>query len=199
MIDLGPATNEQMVLAFVRAEIDSSRFGRCYRDFLEATRMSRGLIDNADLGSSAENAARVALLRACRGYPDRNLFQGFPADVDWRLLEFDAEDLSHLKYANYSDWIALSGGTRRVIDGAANVQQSSDKRRVEPILGMAARLKAGDKFPELIAVREGEQDFVLLEGHARATAYAIVRPEHNLQAIVGSSPTIATWAFYPKA
>ena len=50
MIDVGPATADEIVLAFVRAEIDSSRFGGRYRQFLARRLLSRtDLVDELDL------------------------------------------------------------------------------------------------------------------------------------------------------
>lgn len=50
MIERGPATIDDMILAFVRAELDSERFGICYRKALARLAASRGyLIDDPDL------------------------------------------------------------------------------------------------------------------------------------------------------
>jgi hypothetical protein len=53
MIELGPATEDEMVLAFLRAEVESSRFGGPYQncfDQLEKLGIDQKLLlDNADL------------------------------------------------------------------------------------------------------------------------------------------------------
>jgi hypothetical protein len=199
VIERGPATADDMVLAFVRAEVDSSRFSACYRRHLANMRVSRSqLVEQADVENAAQNRARAQLLQACRGYPDRSLFKGFPSDIKWRRVEIEHPELDWLRYANYADWTALSGGTRRAVDAAGNVDSSSDDKRVEPIRGIAKRLREGSRFAELIVVEQGEQNLVLVEGHARATAYAMVRPAWNLELFVGSSPKLSDWVFYPK-
>jgi hypothetical protein len=198
MIERGPATADDVVLAFVRAEVDSSRFGDCYRRFLANSRLSRSeLIERADVTNPAQNEARAQLLQACRGYPNRLVFRGFPADIEWRRADIEHSELERLRYANYADWTALSGGTRRVVDAVGNVDGSSDMKRVEPIKGIAKRLREGYRFAELIAVEQG-RNLVLVEGHARATAYAMVRPPWNLELFVGSSARFGDWAFYPQ-
>jgi hypothetical protein len=83
-------------------------------------------------------------------------------------------------------------------DAVGNVDSSSDTKRVEPIKGIVARLRAGQRFPELIAVEQEPQNLVLVEGHARATAYAMVLPPWNLELFLGSSAKLASWAHYPK-
>jgi hypothetical protein len=55
---LGPATQEDMILEFVRAERDSPRQGGAWYD-------------------------PVQLLAATRGYPDQYLFTGFPSGTIW--------------------------------------------------------------------------------------------------------------------
>jgi hypothetical protein len=58
---LGPATEEDMILEFVRAERDSPRQGR----LAAAERL--------------QTNDPVQLLAATRGYPDQYLFPGFPS------------------------------------------------------------------------------------------------------------------------
>jgi hypothetical protein len=78
--DIGPATENEMILAFLRAEIDSSRFGTAYAQILSNSRIDRQwLIDRADLNSDGENRARKELLGLVRGFGnDSFLFRGFP-------------------------------------------------------------------------------------------------------------------------
>src|SRR5215471_16297283 len=199
MIELGAATIDDMVLAFVTAEVDSSRFGAGYRQFLANSGLSRtDLIDEPDLRNAGQNAARAQMLSACRGYPDRDHFAGFPPDIQWRRGELEAEDLARLRYANYPEWTALSGGTGRVIDAVDKVDASADETRVTTIRGIAERFRAGEQFADLIAIHDDEY-FVIVEGHARATAYAIVRPAFGLRLLVGYSPSLRQWALHPGA
>jgi hypothetical protein len=61
---VAPITEDEMVLAFLRAEVDSSSFAGAPRAILG----SRQPIDAPDLGNEAENALRRAALGAYRGY-----------------------------------------------------------------------------------------------------------------------------------
>src|SRR2546425_34638 len=120
MLDLGPVTEDEMVLAFVRGEIDSPLYG-----FRAGLGPHAGrIVDHADLADAEGNTARKEVLRQGRGYPDRLLFQGLPRNVTWRRFRLDPNEVADLRYANHPAWVALSGGTRRVRDGAANVGSS---------------------------------------------------------------------------
>ena len=68
-------------------------------------------------------------------------------------------------------------------------------------LEMAQALRNGAKYPELILVgSEAHSALVVLEGHARLTAYALASDliPRDLTAIVGSSRTMSAWRDYPK-
>ena len=197
MKELGPATEHEVVLAFVRAEIDSTRFGSHYQNVLANSGLNRSrLIDDADLSNTNENHVREELLKAVRGYKaNQYLFTGFPADIKWRRIELELLELGRLKYANYPTWVGLSQGTRSVVDGARNVgkMQSVETANIEAV---AERIKGGDCFPELIAVQGDDQDLVLVEGHTRATAYTLAKVLSPVACLVGSSPFLKEWKFY---
>lgn len=137
------------------------------------------------------------MLAACRGYPASALFTGFPSDVCWRRVELEPGDLHRMTYANHTGWIDLSGGTRRVVDAAANLDRCKDEKLAAQILEVAGRIRNGDRFPELIAMEEGDGAFALFEGHTRATSYAAVRPACNIPFIIGTSKRACEWYFYP--
>jgi hypothetical protein len=73
---VGPASNDEMVLSFLRGEIDSARWGPHYMAVLNQIRTDRlSLIDNADLNDADANRARAMVLGPIRGYgrPDQRL------------------------------------------------------------------------------------------------------------------------------
>jgi len=107
MIELGPASDDDIVLAFVRAEIDSPTWGPGYLDWLRALRLDRSyLIDAADLLDAYANCARKVVLGAVRGYGRGELlFQGFFPDTKWRRVSIEPSDFHRLKYINGNeDW-----------------------------------------------------------------------------------------------
>lgn len=73
----------------------------------------------------------------------------------------------------------LSGGSRLVLDAVANIIQGVEPYGVSNRMfwHMANALAAGVSFPPLIVVGENKHaPLVLLEGHARLTAY-FLRPD----------------------
>jgi hypothetical protein len=93
MKELGPATDNDMVLAFLQAEIDSTRFGGYYSQILSNSSLDRSLIDKPDMQSAQDNRVRRQLLKLVRGYEDGTyLFQGFPGGVTWRRIGLTPEE-----------------------------------------------------------------------------------------------------------
>lgn len=84
-----------------------------------------------------------------------------------------------------------------MMDGAANVDSIDlgDGTNAH-ILAVAADVRIGKRYPELIGVTDENEDVILLEGHTRATAYALTQLPEQIECMVGSSPTMRNWAFY---
>ena len=188
-----------MVLAFLKAEIDSYRFGPAYKIVLSMRGLSRSpLIENADLQNTCDNRTRIGLLQEVRGYgANQYLFAGFPNNVLWRRVTLRQTKLRILKYAYYPEWIKLSGGSRSVIDGARNIDAIQVREDINAdVKAIVEKTKNGESFPELIAVQGNGSDLILIEGSKRATAYAIAKRPRIIHLIVGSSPDMANWRFY---
>lgn len=194
---LATATENDMVLAFLRGEIDSPRFGDRYHAVIANLGCSRGnLIDGADLHCSRENAARIELLGAVRGYgKDAYLFTGFPQDVTWFRVRLETQDWEKLKYGKHDGWERLSAGTRRVVDGARNVDVITIDETNTHIRTVAALIQAAQPFAEIIAVDAGDGYFVLVEGHTRATAFIVAGQMDGIEMILGTSTMIGNWKF----
>ena len=197
MIELGPATEDEMILAFLQGEIDSPRFGNAYNVILRNSGLDRTAIAGPDLQSARENYIRHELLRVVRGYGDDSfLFQGFPADLTWRRVQLDAGDYQRLRYANHDTWVNFSGGSRVVSDGARNIALITATEDANTnIRAVAAALQAGIRYAPLIAVDGPSGSMILIEGHTRATAYVIECFE-PFEVIIGSSPVMNNWALY---
>jgi hypothetical protein len=199
MIDLGPATEDDVVLAFLQAEIDSVRFGSCYATILANSGLDRhSVIDHPDRSSPQANSIRRELLNLVRGYGSgKALFTGFPPDVAWRHVSMGQGDFPKLRYAKCAPWIELSGGTRLVTEGAKNIAPGGPAEDAAVnIRAVLDDLKCGKRYPELIGVEGQNGDIILMEGHTRATAYVLSPPAEPIGCIVGSSSTMTSWAFY---
>src|SRR5882724_2531277 len=196
MIEQGPATEDEMVLAFLRAEIDASRYGDIIKQRLVLDGLERRIIDEPNLADAEENDARKELL-SFRGYKRRELlFTGFPLDATWRRVVLERRDFQTLRYAKDKTWIDLSDGTRLVAVGARNFLQRADNPDTYQIKGIVEALRNGFRFPELIAAEANTGSLILIEGHSRATAYVIEQLPDNVEALVASSLSMPEWYFY---
>jgi len=195
---INDASVDEMVLAFLRAEANSARWGNAFAN------LDRRLINEPELTDPAQNTARADALAAHRGdvRARTGFFQGLPLDTTWQRWAVTPAELGGVLYANYVTWIKLSGGTRRIRDGSANVQRLQVFESHDINAGIRATARAideGQPMPELIAVAQAAdgRDLVLLEGHTRATAYLVARhPPKEVTIIVGWSTTMNRWHWF---
>ena len=101
MQELGTASEDDVILAFVQSEINSPKWGPFYK----ANLLGRGL-DPANWLSSSNAAVRRGVLGDVRGFRRNDgLFRGFPLDVKWRRVSVEPSDFSRLKYiSSAKDW-----------------------------------------------------------------------------------------------
>ena len=192
--------DDVMIAAFVQAEFDSPRFGPGYEARLRELGGARGdVIDHPDMSDRAANDMRRALLRHVRGYETgQYLFEDWPTDVQWWRARVGLAELTTLMYANHPTWLCLTGGSRLIGDGAANVDTVFVAENANAnIKAVATSVKLGERFPELIVVAETEQGpFVVIEGHSRATAYVLAKAPETVDVIVGVSPCVKSSPFW---
>src|SRR5215216_5762811 len=195
MLMLGAASEDQVVLAFLRAEIDSPKRRLDYLPRLQARRLDRArLIDVADLSDPSANCARRLILGAARGYGRGEwLFKGCPADTKWERVLVEPADFDRLKYISRDlDWLNLSGKTRRVPDGARNLD--TNQRVAEKVRETQREIEQGRSMAELILVEADDGALVVVEGQARATAFAVLS-DRAFSAFVGKSALMNGWVF----
>ncbi len=195
-----PAAEAEVVLAFLRGEAGSARFGD---DVRQALTDAGGLhlVHRPDLHSAAENQARERALAAARGWRDRELFTGFPATVDWHHGVLPPAVLARVRYIDYSYWNALSGGSRRPADVLPTLRSGTLPTWVSDLgtdwcFDLAARLATTDAVDDLIVMATPDLgELVLLEGHARLTAVFVggLQQRLTVRAYLGLSPAIEQW------
>jgi hypothetical protein len=198
MIEIGPARECEMVLAFLQAEIDSPRYAHYIEIALRGSGHSARLIYDANLDNDSENEARRIILAQYRGFGRNSyLFAGFPADVSWRRVELERSEYNRLLFARDPNWVEMSGGTRRpsrLLERMRHGEIHADF--VGGITAIQEQLRSGRRYPELIVAEGANGDFILIEGHTRATAYHASALEENVKLIVASSPSMNRWRYY---
>jgi hypothetical protein len=186
-----------MVAAFLRAEIDSPRWGSNILDRLNQDGRSRAVVDNPNLLDDEESAYRASLL-AFRGYRNRFIFSGFPDAVQWHAISMTRGDLEVVRVMNSAPWPEFSGGTRLAGDASRNLKMGTIKHAVlSDIKATSDLLKEGHALAELILVGESlERPLVILEGHVRTMAILASDVNAEVRTIVGISPDMRRWIFY---
>ena len=87
---------DEMVLAFLSAEVDSPRFSVAARSTLGDLELVR----DPDLSDSHANQRRRSALARYRGWGTNDyLFKNFPRDVIWKLVEVAINELGEFRYA----------------------------------------------------------------------------------------------------
>jgi hypothetical protein len=184
---LHPITEDEMIATFLRAELQSERFGE---------RLGGVLARDGIEFDTADDAYRRRLLDEHRAYERREgLFLGFPREVDWFRAALTRDEVLDILFIDWSWWLELSGGTRRPREAARRI-------RTGELTGMTADVTADEHEPYLASASEliaattpSYERLVLVEGHVRLTAYALFpdRVPEELEIILGVSEEIPNW------
>jgi hypothetical protein len=194
---LEPATEDEVISTFLRAEIDSDRYGEKLRRLLARDRREPSVLRQPDLADDRENRYRRQLLDQHRAYERREeMFGGFPRQIEWLRAALEVEEVLDILYINWDWWLKLSGGSRSPRDAARRIRQGlCPGVKVAEHESVARALRAG-MTPELIAVTTpARAPLVLVEGHVRLTAYALF-PEclpPTTEILLGISEKMTRW------
>jgi hypothetical protein len=206
MKDLGQVPDDQVILAWLRAEIESPPFqSYLIGDPPKPSHLARGLAlaRNPDLDSAAENAERRRIIESAHGFGRGALiFAGLADDIVWRRFRAPITDVAEMLYSNRNaTWTTLAPATRKVAEGASNAPRvfSGDDTNMH-ILSLARIICHADPEPtlsELICLRLPGGEISLLEGHTRATAMVMEghRLQNGVDAYIGDTPSIGNWAY----
>ena len=171
---LRESSENEMIALFLQTEIRSER----YRDEIMRVISDLGahgsIILEPDLDSCEENALRKKVLARFRGYgEDREIFEGFPADVRWVWANMTVSELEKVKYIDYDYWVELSGGSRLAKDAAARIRNGVEIFGVSNEgLRPEQRLLPAGAHSAMILVSNHEE-IIVLEGHFRLTVYML--------------------------
>jgi hypothetical protein len=129
--------------------------------------------------------------------------------VRWRRATLSDAELGAVSYVNDDprpagretwdkvSWFDLSRGTRLVARGAETIRRGQVdpgyKAVFDSVLATAQTMKDGRQFPELILARKSAgSPLLIVEGHTRATAYALTARE-QIPALVGEAEGLDRW------
>ncbi len=179
-----------MIAEFLKAEYRSERFAEQIKGVMDKFFQDEKIILSADLNNADENAARKKLLGEFRGYGlNRELFERFPAEITWSLCNFANNDLSKIRYIDYSYWNELSQGTKSPLTAAQAILNGTEiyGQSNAGFIKAAEFIKNGGKFYRPILLTSDFERFVIVEGHLRITAFALM-PEYfnNVECFVGN-------------
>jgi len=204
MEDLGAATEDQVILAWLQAEIESPDF-QAYivgnppnpANLSVALKAAR----SPDLRDQAQNDLRRQIITSIYGFGQgKGSFEGLANEIAWRRVKLTTDEVAEMLYARHEGaWQLLSPVTRKVAEGATNIGHvfTGDGTNMV-VLSLASGICHSDKkVPEVIALKRPDGRLVILEGHARATAIVLEahRFPHGVQAYVGDGPSVAGWAY----
>jgi hypothetical protein len=202
--ELGSASDDQIILAWLQAEIESPGFQQyLIGEPANAANLSLALklARSPDLRDPEQNGIRRQIITNTHGFGmGVGTFQGLGNDIRWRRVRLTVDEVSEMLYASRSGaWTILAPATRKVAEGAVNVGHvfTGDQTNMV-VLSLASGICHADKkIPEVIALRRPDERLVILEGHARATAIVLEghRFPHGVQAYVGDSASVANWAY----
>lgn len=205
MIVTRASSEAEVIAEFLRQEYASrERYGARIDACLREESVPAAIIETPDLDDPAANVARRRVFARYRGYgtAEPTYLTGFPdTDVTWIWWRLTPDELLRARYIRYSYWTALSAGTRSPVEAARRIRAGVEVYGVSnaAFLALADRLREGLRVPPLILVTALDQDaLVVLEGHARITAYALA-PEtipDPIESLVGTSLAIARWDEY---
>lgn len=173
---LRQSSEEEMILEYLRAEVSSERFSDSIQEEMKKLDLDEKILLSADLQSHEENRQRRKLLGSFRGYGrNQSMFERFPTVTDWKLCSFSQRDLEKIRYIDYSYWNELSGGTHRPVDGARMIRKGVCiyGQSNEGFINAASYIEKGGTFPKMFFLTADFENFVIVEGHLRMTAYAI--------------------------
>jgi hypothetical protein len=206
MDDMGMATEDQVILAWLQAEIDSVSFQQYLAGqpadpvyLAKALKAAR----SPKLRDADQNELRRRIITKTHGFGLGMLsFEGLANDVKWRKTHVSSAEVGEMLYATrHPAWAALAPVTRKVAEGASNVGHvfTGDETNML-VLALALRICESNPpppLPEIICLKHPDGRLVIMEGHTRATAIVLEahRFAHGVHIYIGHSPSVARWAY----
>lgn len=181
------ATESEMILEFLRGELNSNRFNSDLNKVLKKLNIESNIITNGNILDSKENKLRLQIMKEYRGYPDKELFYLFPKEIDWKYVKLSSEDLDNIFYIDYDYWNLLSSNTSKPSEAVKTIKNDIEIFDVsnQPFLDGVEYLK-NNSFPPVVLLTCNGEKFLIIEGHSRMTIYAFLPSKlNNTYAYIG--------------
>ena len=202
----GVATEDQVILAWLQAELESVAFQQYIAGEPPNPIYLAQVLKTArkpNLGDAEQNEMRRQIVAKTHGFGLGTLsFEGLANDVHWRKARASSPEAGELLSANrHPAWSALAPVSRKVAEGAANVGHvfTGDLTNML-VLALALKISESNpvpKLPEVICLQRPDGRLVILEGHARATAIALEahRFKKGVSIYIGEGPSVSNWVY----
>ena len=180
-----PATFDEVILAVLLAEQDytarEERFEGASADKVRAL---------------TPKQRRTLLLGESQGARD---LESAGEKMTWTHATFTVAELDDFYFLYVAPWLAFTGGTCRVRDGAHGFESLDPltRQRVEGSLELVRGGKTELQPLILLRASEGGQ-VVIARGCARVNAHLrVCHPDRELPVILGESPDVVRWPWWP--
>lgn len=194
----GPISDDAMVTVFLRAELDSSRFGHRIDRIVPADDPRRRWLSDPDLTDQQQNRFRAGVLGVTRGWrvapPDSDrCLARLPADTVWVRVTLERDELlDGTVFFGGPPWTTDTAGTRSPRRWQELAPADSQLR----VLAAAILPSVLAGTEPMIAVAERlDGPRVMLEGNGRLAAFSLSSLTHA-EVIIGVSPTMADWRWW---
>jgi len=190
-------SDDEVVAEFLRAEIDSVRFGLPTAVEMVRHGATLDMLRYPDLTDEGQNATRKMILSQTRGWgTGTRTFTAFPADVRWHVARLDTTDLSRIYFAESPEWRRLSGGSCRPIDVADRIAAGTIEPAIRDDLTYAYAIKGIEAVgreaqggatlpPPILLTSPGRDRIWLLEGYTRLSGFLLAGEAAGASVIVG--------------
>ena len=172
------SNEDEMLIEYLKCEVNSNRFGEKLGKTLEELNFSKDIILNANLDNQQENEQRKLIMKKFREYPTGDIFVDFPKDINWVSVKFEEGDLDKVFFLNWPCWNKRTNNSGKPSDAVHNIFNGVEFEDIpnEKFIKGLEYLEKGNKFNPIIAVTCNWERCVLIEGHSRVTVYAM-KPE----------------------
>ena len=191
------SNENEMILEFLKGEINSNRFNKDLYNVLNELNIYDSIILNGNINNDKENKIRMNIMNKYRGYPNKELFENFPNIYEWKYVELNSNDIDNIYYIDYDYWNILSNNTSKPTIAAKVINSGKNAIMLVPEISLTTQiinkfydrfgndvaifhsaLSDGEKYDEYLKIYRGEVHIVI------GTRSAIFTPLENLGIII---------------